>query len=170
MKGRIIDYLFVRSGKGRLTIDLEEDFRPQYERFHDSDIDITIKEYSDPRTLKANAYLWKLITEIGNRLRMSKEDVYLDMLKAYGQGGMVSIKEKWAKQFERSNKYQQFLGESELNGEIFKHYKFWVGSHEYSKYEFSILLDGVIQEAKQLGIEVRPQEEIDSMLNELEGI
>ena len=169
MKGHIVDYLFVRNGKGRLTVDLEDDFRTQYERLSDSDIDITVKKYSDTRTLKANAYLWTIITEIGNRLKLSKDDIYLDMLKAYGQGGMVSIKEKWAKQFERSNKYHQYLGESELNGETFKHYRFWVGSHEYDKYEFSILIDGVLQEARNLGIEVRPQEEIDSMLNELEG-
>lgn len=167
MKGRIADYILKRDGKGRLTLDLEEDFRQQYEKLSDVDIDITIKKYSDPRSLKANAYLWTLLTEIGNRLRINKENVYLDMLKSYGQVGAVSVQKRYASQFERSTKYFEVLGESELNGQTWKHYRFWVGSHEYSSEEFSILLDGVINEAKQLGIETRPQEEIDSMLKEI---
>ena len=168
MKAHIVDYLFVRNGKGRLTIDLADDFRQQYDKLKDADIDISIKKFSDPRTLRANAYLWTLIGEIGNRMRLSKEKVYFDMLKSYGQVGAVSVQKKWSRQFERTNKYIEYLGESELNGEPWRHYKFWIGSHEYSKDEFSILLDGVIQEAKQLGIETRPWEEIDSMLKELE--
>ena len=168
MKARIVDYLFVRNGKGRLTLDLEEDFRSGYERLAGADVDITIKKYSDPRTLKANAYLWTLITAIGNRMRKDKEAVYLDMLKAYGQAGAVSVKKKWCKQFERSTKYYEYLGESELNGEPWRHYRIWVGSHEYDREEFSILLDGVINEARQLGIETRPREEVESMLDELE--
>ena len=168
MKGRIFDYLLARNGKGRLTIDLEEDFRYQYDKLKDVDIDISIKKYSEPRTLRANAYLWALLTQIGNALRESKEEVYFTALKCYGQGGAVSVKAKYAERFERSNKYTEKLGVSELNGEIFHHYRFWVGSHEYNRDEFAILLDGVIQEAKNLGIEVRPQEEIDSMLKEFE--
>ena len=168
MKAHIVDYLFVRSGKGRLTLDLEDDFRQQYDRLHDVDIDITIKKHSDHRTLKANAYLWALITEIGNRLRISKEEVYEMMLHCYGQGGAVSVQSKYADKFERMNKYTEVLGESELNGQTWKHYRFWIGSHEYNRDEFSILLDGVIQEAKSLDIEIRPQEEIDSMLKGLE--
>lgn len=169
MKGRIIDYLFVRSGRGRLTLDIDEDFRQKWEQLHEKDVDISIKKYSEPRTLKANAYLWILITEIGNRLRIDKDEVYFNMLKAYGQGGAISVKEDYALKFERTNKYTEFLGMSELNGKSWWHYRFWVGSHEYNRDEFSILLDGVIQEARQLGIEIRPQEEIDSMLNDMEA-
>ena len=49
-----------------------------------------------------------------------------------------------------------------------KHYRFWVGSSEYNKAEFAILLDGVVQEAKNLGIEVKSEEEINSILKEME--
>ena len=40
-----------------------------------------IKEYKPKRSLSQNAYAWKLITEIGNIIKKSKEEVYLDMLK-----------------------------------------------------------------------------------------
>ena len=38
-----------------------------------------IKEYHKKRSLTANAYAWKLITELGNVMRKSKEEVYLEM-------------------------------------------------------------------------------------------
>ena len=168
MKGKISDYLFISSKRGRLTLDIEQDFRNSYDRLKDADIDITIKKYSEPRTLKANAYLWTLLTEIGNRLRYSKEDIYFDMLRRYGQGGAASVQKRFAEKFERTNKYFDRLGESELNGAEWVHYRFWVGSHEYNREEFSILLDGVVYEAEQLGIETKPKEEIESMLKEYE--
>ena len=109
-----------------------------------------------------------MITRIANALRESKEDIYLDMLKSYGQGGVASIQEKDEKRFLQSYKYCEYIGESVNKGKLFKHYHFWVGSSEYSRAEFAILLDGVVQEAKNLGIETRPREEIDSMLSEME--
>lgn len=168
MKARISGFQFLGFRKGRLVLDLDGDFRNAYDRLKDCDVEVAIEKYSESRTLKANAYLWVLVTRIANALRESKEDIYLDMLKAYGQGGAVSVEAKFANDFERTYKYREYLGESELKGKVFKHYRFWVGSSEYSKDEFAILLDGVIQEAKNLGIETRPQEEIASMLAEME--
>ena len=49
----------------------------------DKDKEYEIKEYKQKRSLNANAYAWKLITEIGNVVRKSKEEVYLQMLKKY---------------------------------------------------------------------------------------
>ena len=168
MKARIVDFRFFGFRKGRIILDLDGDFRSTYDRLKDCDVEVTIEKYSDARTLKANAYLWSLVGKIANALRESKEEIYLDMLKSYGQGGAVSIEDRFDDNFRRTYKYHEFLGESCLNGKTFKHYRFWVGSSEYNREEFSILLDGVIQEAKNLGIEVRPEEEINSLLEEFD--
>jgi hypothetical protein len=164
MKARIVDFALSFSKKQRLTLELDGDFRNQFDKLHDEDVEVTIKKYSDDRTLKANRYLWALLNEMGNVLRESKEDIYLDMLKSYGQGGAVSVDQRFDSNFRRTYKYHEFLGESELNGKTFKHYRFWVGSSDYNKEEFSILLDGVVSEAKNLGIETKSKEEIDSIL------
>lgn len=169
MKASIVDFALLLNKKQRLTLELESDFRNQYDRLHDKPVEVSIKKFAENRTLRANAYLWVLITSIGNALRESKEDVYFDMLRDYGQGGAVSVLEQYEDKFKKSYKYHEFLGESELNGKTFKHYRFWVGSSEYNKDEFAILLDGVIREAKQLGIETKSQEEINSLLKEYEN-
>ena len=50
-----------------------------------------IKEYKEKRSLSQNAYAWKLITELGDVLRKSKEEVYLQMLKDYGQSTIIVV-------------------------------------------------------------------------------
>lgn len=168
MKGQIVDFSLSFNRKQRLTIELDDDFRRSYDKLKGKPVEVTVKRWSEKRTMTANAYLWVLLTEIGNALRESKEQIYFDMLKAYGQGGAVSVEERFAESFGRSYKYHEKLGESTLNGKTFVHFRFWVGSSEYNREEFSILLDGVVNEARNLGIETKPKEEIESLLKEYE--
>lgn len=153
MRGRLVDLVRGRNGKQRVTVELDGEFGTTFDALAQADVDVAIKKWRDRRSLDANAYLWELITQIGNVLRQSKEDVYLDMLKRYGQGGAVSVQERFSEAFERSYKYHEVLGRSELNGRTFVHYRFWVGSSEYDSQEMSILIDGVVSEARELGID-----------------
>ena len=163
MRGSIVDFSLSFSRKQRLTLELDGDFREEYDKLHEKPVEIVIKRYREKRSLDANAYLWALITKIANALRESKEEIYFDMLKRYGQGGAVSVEEKYAEDFKRSYKYNDFLGSSTLNGKTFQHFRFWVGSSEYDSEEMSILIDGVVYEAKNLGIETMPEEELKSL-------
>lgn len=120
-----------------------------------------IKEYKERRSLNANAYAWKLIGEIGNVLRKSKEEVYLQMLKDYGQSEIVSILSSIspAGYF----KYYEPIGTGIVNDKEFTHYKIFKGSSEYNTREMSILIDGIVQEAKQLGIETMTPDELEEL-------
>ena len=120
-----------------------------------------IKEYKERRSLNANNYTWKIITEIANVLRKSKEEVYLQMLKDYGQQEMISVLSSInPKGF---FKYFEKVGTSVLNGKEFTHYKIYKGTSEYDTKEMSIFIDGVVQEAKQLGINTETPEEIEKL-------
>ena len=117
----------------------------------DKDKIFDIKEHKEKRSLNANNYAWKLITEIANVLRKSKEEVYLEMLKSYGQCEMISVVSSI--DVKGYFKYYEEAGRSFLNGKEFTHYKIYKGSSEFNTKEMSILIDGIVQEAKQLGIE-----------------
>lgn len=125
--------------------------------------DAELKKHYEKRSLNANAYAWQLITQIGNALRMDKEAVYLDMLKRYGQGGSVSVRERFSDSFKRSYKYNESLGKSELNGQMWEHFRFWIGSSNYNTQEMSILIDGIVEEAKNLDIETLTPDELERM-------
>ena len=164
MRGAIVDFALSFSRKQRLTLELDADFREEYDKLHDKPVEIIIKRYREKRSLDANAYLWALIGKIADALRESKEEIYFDMLKRYGQGGAVSVEQKCAEDFKRSYKYNDFLGSSTLNGKTFQHFRFWVGSSEYNTEEMSILIDGVVREAKNLGIETMAPDDLKSLL------
>lgn len=124
----------------------------------DKDKKFTIKEYKEKRSLDQNAYAWKLITEIGNVLRKSKEEVYLQMLKDYGQSEIVSILSSINPK--GYFKYYEEVGKGTVNNKEFTHYKIFKGSSEFDSKEASIFIDGIVQECKQLGISTLTPNEI----------
>lgn len=130
----------------------------------DTIYDVKINKHREKRSLNANAYLWKLVTEIGNVLNKSKEEVYLQMLIDYGQSEMVSILSEI--DVKGYFKYYKLAGTSILNGKEFNHYKIYKGSSEYDTKEMSILLNGVVQEAKNLGIKTKDDIELERLLEE----
>lgn len=130
----------------------------------DTIYDVKINKHREKRSLNANAYLWKLVTEIGNILNKSKEEVYLQMLIDYGQSEMVSILS--VIDVKGYFKYYKLAGTSILNGKEFNHYKIYKGSSEYDTKEMSILLNGVVQEAKNLGIKTKDDIELERLIKE----
>lgn len=117
-----------------------------------------IKEYKEKRSLDQNAYAWKLITEIGNVLRKSKEEVYLEMLKDYGQSEIVSM----LSEINPNGyfKYYDVIGTGIVNNKEFTHYKIFKGSSEFDKHEMSIFIDGIVHECDNLNIPHLTREDI----------
>ena len=74
------------------------------------------------------------------------------MLKKYGQSDIVSVLS--SVDVKGYFKYYDEFGKGTVNGKEFTHYKVYKGSSEYDTREMSILLDGIIEEAKALDIEV----------------
>jgi len=120
-----------------------------------------IKEWKPKRSLNANAYAWVLMTKIADVMRLSKEDVYLNMLKHYGQSEIISV----VSDVDISGyfKYYEAVGTAFLQGKNFIHYKIYKGSSQYDTKEMSILIDGIVHEAKNLEIETMPESEIERL-------
>ena len=160
------------SGKPKLTFAINErnDFMQGYDELKDCEkLSIEIKPYREKRSLNANAYAWKLIGDIADVLRANKEDIYFLMLQRYGQSVLISV----LAHIPVSNyvRYYTEAGESTLNGKLFKHYKVYKGSSEFDTREMSVLIDGIVSEAKVLGIQTEPPHklaEMKSLWNEAE--
>ena len=127
---------------------------------------IEIKRYREKRSLDSNSLLWKLCNEIANVLRTDKDSVYLEMLKRYGQSSVVSVLS--TVDVSGYFKYYDVFGTGYVNGKEFTHYKIYKGSSEYDTRSMSILLDGVIDEAKGMGIEVLSEQELSLIKSEWE--
>jgi len=116
------------------------------------DLIVEVKQYRKKRSLDANGMLWNIINEVANILRTSKEDVYVAMLKKYGQCSVVSIADEAVETFLKSVKYTEIIGEGTIGDKKFTHIKVFMGSSNYDSREMSILIDGVVSDAKELGI------------------
>jgi hypothetical protein len=116
------------------------------------------------RSNDANALCWAICTEIANVLRTDKDSIYVDMLKQYGQS------EIWASSPDANPdehfKYYDFFGKRMVNGKEVHFYTVYRGSSEYDTREMSILIDGIIDEAKALDIDVISEREKSLLLEE----
>jgi len=115
------------------------------------------------RSLNANAYCWKLCTEIANVLRASKDEIYIKMLKRYGQSSIVSVMDEAVPVFMKSVKYAEECGHGVVNDRNFTHIKVFMGSSEYDTKQMAILIDGIVSEAKALGISTMTPAEIEKL-------
>ena len=120
-----------------------------------------LREYHKRKTLSQNAYAWVLINEIANKINKSKEQVYLQMLKDYGQRTEILLKadvkvKTYFKYYEAINKIKK------NDIEIIEYY-LYKGSSQFDSKEMSIFIDGIVEEAKQLGIQTMTPNEIRKM-------
>ena len=124
----------------------------------DKDKIFEIKEKREKRSLSQNAYAWKLITELGDAVNKSKEEIYLDMLKHYGQREIVVILSKVNPK--GYFKYYEKVRDVKINGNYFTQYMIFKGSSEYDSKEMKCFIDGIIQECENVGINTMTPEEI----------
>lgn len=68
---------------------LEQDKDKQYE----------VKEHKQRRSLDSNAYAWKLLGELQNKLYIKKEDIYRDLIKNIGSYEIVPVKNEAVQRF-----------------------------------------------------------------------
>jgi len=122
------------------------------------DLDIEIKKHREKRSLSANAYAWVLIGKIADKLRAGKDEVYLKLLKRYGQSEFVSV----LSDINVSGyfKYYEAVANATIQGKEFTHYKVYKGSSEFSTEEMAIFIDGIVSEAKEMGIPTETPEEL----------
>ena len=164
LTGRIDDVAVSFTGKPKLTLAINEknDLLQGFDDLKDIEkLSIEIKPYREKRSLNANAYAWKLIGEIADIMRASKDEIYIEMLRKYGQSELISVVADVP--ICHYVKYYDEAGTSNLNGKLFKHYRVYKGSSEFDTREMSILIDGIVGEAKELGIQTETPEQIAKM-------
>ena len=145
-----------------LEVNERNDFKQIVDDLKDKDkLSIEIKPYRQHRSLNANAYAWKLIGEIADIVRAGKDEIYIRLLKRYGQSELISVLSHVP--IGNYVKYYEEAGESKLNGKMFTHYRVYKGSSEFDTREMSIFIDGVVSEAKELGIQTDTPNQIAEM-------
>lgn len=128
-----------------------------------------IKPYRKRRSTDANAYFHVLVNKIAKVVKRSDEDVKKQLVFDYGaiakddkclKAGFKALKEiPITKYF----KYAKPIGECVENNKTFVKYLIYKETHTLDSAEMARLIDGTIEEAKQLGIETLTPIEIENL-------
>lgn len=125
--------------------------------------DLIIQEHPTLRSLQQNKLLWELCSKIGEKTTMAKEDVYINMLKSYGQSDVFTIKKNV-----RLSHYFKYYEVME-KGQYFNDVIVYRGSSTYTKEEMKLLLDGIKQECDNYDIVTYSREELRLILDKWYG-
>lgn len=116
-----------------------------------------VEIYKEKRNKNQNARYWTLINKLARKVKISVRQLHFDMLKNYSVSYEILVPEETDI---RGIEYYEKKSTIIKNNKKFNVYHVYTPSHELKTDEFAILLDGLIQEAEQQGIDTRSPEEI----------
>jgi hypothetical protein len=133
------------------------------------------KKYSK-RSLSANAYAWVLCQKIAEALTrggayMSKEEVYRKAIKDCGHFTIIPMRDDALDRFRNIWSSKGIGWITDVMGPCkrtpgYSNVMVYHGSSVYTSYEMQRLLECLVDEAQQIGVSTKQQEEIDSLLKE----
>lgn len=135
------------------------------------ELEVSLKRYRERRSRNANAYFHLLVGKLADKLRMSKIRCKNIMIGRYGQ--LEFINDQPAT-IETQIPVSDMLEQESLHcmpcdqridedGTCIHVYQIYRKSHTYNTEEMSILIDGVVQEAREQGIETATPDEIERL-------
>lgn len=177
LRGELHDVTKVLKKDGvhlRLTLDVKE-IPSGIEKLPEGDLSLTLEKWHGKRTMTANAYYWVLVGKIAEAMYAPQPFIHNWLLDQYGQPEIVGgdITYKLLPDNDDANTRAMLSRESHLRdtGDVItvggEQYRVWMvlrGSSTYNSKEMATLIEGAINEAKDLNIETLPDYELERML------
>lgn len=160
-------YHDVTTGKWLLTFETVE-LPDIFDKTRDKDLNLEIKQHRNHRSKDANALLWECIGRLAMALRADKWDIYLLMLKRYGQYTYIVVPPNAVEMVARQWRECEVIGGININGRDGVQMLCYYGSSTYDTKQFSVLLDGVISEMKEIGLTAPTSEDMRRSIEEWE--
>lgn len=166
MLGKLKDLTFGARGEQHITITVTKDFREDYDRLKDQELDIEIKKHREKRSKSANAYFHVLVNRIAVEEGGGEEAVKKRLVCEYGalakdeDGLTVGFKLPATVNVDTIYPYVKCFDTREENGKLFKCYLVYKQTHLMDSKEMARLIDGAIEVARELGIETDTPEQL----------
>ena len=148
-----------------VTTDVCE-FQSGYDKLKGKVLNVVIKLFRKKRSKDSNAYAWAIISEIAATIGANKWDIYIDMISKYGVFIILNVVEGAVEQMKRQWREVIELGPVKVNGQEGVQLQCYFGSSTYDTKQMSAFIDGIINEANDMGIETLPVYELEQMKRE----
>lgn len=152
----------------KTVLSFEVDYQPDIDAIDGKELRLTAVQWRERRSKDANALLWACIGEIASALNTDKWDVYLMSLKRYGKFTHVLVREEAVESVRQQWRETEVIGEVDVNGQKAIQLLCYYGSSFYDSKEMSVLIDGVMSEMEQIGLERPAPAELRRALDEWE--
>lgn len=167
----------MESGKARITFEVNERKKAvnSIPEIRQKELKISISRNRKRRSLNANAYYWTLIGKIAEALDNSTAQIHNIMLRRYGQVQVIDDQALFMSAKD-TDEVREFIDNSEewhlkptdevrqgKDGFPYRTYLVLKGSSEYDTKEMSRLIDGIVSDAQEMGIETLPPHELERM-------
>ena len=149
-----------------LTLEINEVYKikEQFDNIKNVELlDINIEKHKRKRSLSSNAYCWVLLQKIAEKINSTKEEVYIQMLERYGQFGYLVIKEQITQRIKTQFPIVKELGKIKIGKGEGVQVQVYFGSSTYNQAEMNFFLNGIVIEAKELGIETLTPRELEML-------
>lgn len=159
--------------KAKIIIETNEVQRviEEYEKLKDVEkLSIEIKQHREKRSLNANAYFWKLLSEYSEEKRVNTIHEYKERVKRLGIFRRFRIETDNISTFEkmwtdRGIAWFCEIADTDYIGDVeFKIINAYYGSSSFNSKQMSRLIDDLVEDCKEVGIETKTDEEIKSLL------
>lgn len=129
-------------------------------------LQVDIKQYRIKRSTDANSYMWLLLSKLAVALHTTKDELYLLMLERYGIFTHLIVKKSVVERVKQEWRTVRELGEVTIGGQTGVQLQCYFGSSGYDTKEMSVLIDGVVSECKEVGIETMTPAELELIKSE----
>lgn len=180
-KGTLIDVSRDwKTGKMRLTFEFDSDVSAAIDKIKDKLLRITVKLWRDKRSLDANSYYWVLLSRLAEAVGISKPRAHNLMLRKYGQNLVIDSQiafllipdteeaEETALEAESFHIRPTSQVKQGKDGKMYRTYTVLAGSSTYDTKEMSELINGLVSECKEQGIETLTPDELARMMKDYE--
>lgn len=157
-----------RTGQAKITLLADSSILNTIEELFDKSLNCILKPYRKKRSLDANAYFWVLCGKLAAKTRQKKNDIYRSLIKEIGDNfEIVPIRndavDTWCKNWEKNGEGWQceILGNSKLDG--YTNVCCYYGSSTYDTVQMSNLIDSIVFECKEQGIETMTPDELERL-------
>lgn len=125
-----------------------------------------LTEHKEKRSKNANAYLWELLGKLQDSLVIPKEELYKEYVRKIGAFDTLAIKNEAVETFEKAWEGNGLGYQTELitSNDVVTELAIYYGSSVYDTKQMSNLIELVVEDCKEQGIETKSSEEIRSLI------
>lgn len=139
----------------------------------EKDLDIEFDKHQESKTDQQRKYFWTLVRELRKKLKngISEDDVYHELLRKYGISEWLALPPEQmyvAHDYYRivEDKAETTLTTPSGKAILVHQLRCWKGLSNYTVEEACMLIDGAVQDCKELGIPTDTPDEIARMKQE----